>query len=318
MENQNKNYKKVGIRMKKNLCILFVLLLLLLGVFKFGKQAIVNFKIQDKEFVTINTLNSYNTGNKVFVFKRNKQIKYVIDDNITSILNYNGEEIIYINENSKMKIYNFENKKITETEISEMKRVFYAKKIENDVYFLQENDSSTDLYKYNISNKRVDKILNNITHYEFPLIYDSQIFYSKDEKMYIYDMKTKNSKETGIVGKFPFDLKNNELYFYLNGYILKSDLQTKKISKVYKVKDLIDTPRKVGESMYLFNVEGYCLDCLSVSNVFLFDSKLKEKINIKRIYNYKKLNYLGKEKKKDKVYDIYRETELTYSSYLFY
>ena len=196
--------------------------------------------------------------------------------------------------------------------------VFYAKKIENDVYFLQENDSSTDLYKYNISNKRVDKILNNITHYEFPLIYDSQIFYSKDEKMYIYDMKTKNSKETGIVGKFPFDLKNNELYFYLNGYILKSDLQTKKISKVYKVKDLIDTPRKVGESMYLFNVEGYCLDCLSVSNVFLFDSKLKEKINIKRIYNYKKLNYLGKERKKDKVYDIYRETELTYSSYLFY
>ena len=217
MENQNKNYKKVGIRMKKKLCILFVLLLLLLGVFKFGKQAIVNFKIQDKEFVTINTLNSYNTGNKVFVFKRNKQIKYVIDDNITSILNYNGEEIIYINENSKMKIYNFKNKKITETEISEMKRVFYAKKIENDVYFLQENDSSTDLYKYNISNKRVDKILNNITHYEFPLIYDSQIFYSKDEKMYIYDMKTKNSKETGIVGKFPFDLKNNELYFYLNG-----------------------------------------------------------------------------------------------------
>mgnify|MGYP003399608507 CR=1 FL=1 len=26
----------------------------------------------------------------------------------------------------------------------------------------------------------------------------------------------------------------------------------------------------------------------------------------------------AKEKKKDKVYDIYRETELTYSSYLFY
>ena len=68
MENQNKNYKKVGIRMKKKLCILFVLLLLLLGVFKFGKQAIVNFKIQDKEFVTINTLNSYNTGNKDFIY----------------------------------------------------------------------------------------------------------------------------------------------------------------------------------------------------------------------------------------------------------
>lgn len=184
---------------------------------------------------------------------------------------------------------------------------------DGEVYILKkskQNASMLDIYRYNLNDKTELKIIGNVDIYNgFPLIKDSNIFFTRNHEIHRYDFTTHNEENFNITGENPFDYDNDILYYMISssGEIRILNLKTQKSERLYKNKKLeksfiSDSPLKINDDLYLMKVitgddknEAY--------NFYIYDKKKNKLTNYKDIR--KKLG--GKKDKDLKDIFIYKE-----------
>lgn len=184
---------------------------------------------------------------------------------------------------------------------------------DGEVYILKkskQNASMLDIYRYNLNDKTELKIIENVDIYNgFPLIKDSNIFFTRNHEIHRYDFTTHNEENLNITGENPFDYDNDILYYMISssGEIRTLNLKTQKSERLYKNKKLeksfiSDSPLKINDDLYLMKVitgddknEAY--------NFYIYDKKKNKLTNYKDIR--KKLG--GKKDKDLKDIFIYKE-----------
>lgn len=182
-----------------------------------------------------------------------------------------------------------------------------------EVYILKkskQNASMLDIYRYNLNDKTELKIIENVDIYNgFPLIKDSNIFFTRNHEIHRYNFTAHNEENLNITGENPFDYDNDILYYMisLSGEIRTLNLKTQKSERLYKNKKLeksfiSGSPLKINDDLYLMKVitgddknEAY--------NFYIYDKKKNKLTNYKDIR--KKLG--GKKDKDLKDVFIYKE-----------
>ena len=184
---------------------------------------------------------------------------------------------------------------------------------EGEVYILKkskQNASMLDIYRYNLNDKTELKIIENADIYNgFPLIKDSNIFFTRNHEIHRYDFTTHNEENLNITGENPFDYDNDILYYMisLSGEIRTLNLKTQKSERLYKNKKLeksfiSGSPLKINDDLYLMKViTGDAKN--EVCNFYIYDKKKNKLTNYKDIR--KKLG--GKKDKDLKDVFIYKE-----------
>ena len=184
---------------------------------------------------------------------------------------------------------------------------------EGEVYILKkskQNASMLDIYRYNLNDKTELKIIENVDIYNgFPLIKDSNIFFTRNHEIHRYDFTTHNEENLNITGENPFDYDNDILYYMisLSGEIRTLNLKTQKSERLYKNKKLeksfiSGSPLKINDDLYLMKViTGDAKN--EVCNFYIYDKKKNKLTNYKDIR--KKLG--GKKDKDLKDVFIYKE-----------
>lgn len=185
---------------------------------------------------------------------------------------------------------------------------------DGEVYILKkskQNASMLDIYRYyNLNDKTELKIIENVDIYNgFPLIKDSNIFFTRNHEIHRYNFTAHNEENLNITGENPFDYDNDILYYMisLSGEIRTLNLKTQKSERLYKNKKLeksfiSGSPLKINDDLYLMKVitgddknEAY--------NFYIYDKKKNKLTNYKDIR--KKLG--GKKDKDLKDVFIYKE-----------
>ena len=184
---------------------------------------------------------------------------------------------------------------------------------EGEVYILKkskQNASMLDIYRYNLNDKTELKIIENVDIYNgFPLIKDSDIFFTRNHEIHRYDFTTHNEENLNITGENPFDYDNDILYYMisLSGEIRTLNLKTQKSERLYKNKKLeksfiSGSPLKINDDLYLMKVitgddknEAY--------NFYIYDKKKNKLTNYKDI----RKNLGGRKNKDLKDIFIYKE-----------
>ena len=183
-----------------------------------------------------------------------------------------------------------------------------------EVYILKkskQNASMLDIYRYyNLNDKTELKIIENVDIYNgFPLIKDSNIFFTRNHEIHRYDFTTHNEENLNITGENPFDYDNDILYYMisLSGEIRTLNLKTQKSERLYKNKKLeksfiSGSPLKINNDLYLMKVitgddknEAY--------NFYIYDKKKNKLTNYKDI----RKNLGGRKDKDLKDIFIYKE-----------
>ena len=183
-----------------------------------------------------------------------------------------------------------------------------------EVYILKkskQNASMLDIYRYyNLNDKTELKIIENVDIYNgFPLIKDSNIFFTRNHEIHRYNFTAHNEENLNITGENPFDYDNDILYYMisLSGEIRTLNLKTQKSERLYKNKKLeksfiSGSPLKINDDLYLMKIitgddknEAY--------NFYIYDKKKNKLTNYKDIR--KKLG--GKKDKDLKDVFIYKE-----------
>ena len=184
---------------------------------------------------------------------------------------------------------------------------------EGEVYILKkskQNASMLDIYRYNLNDKTELKIIENADIYNgFPLIKDSNIFFTRNHEIHRSDFTTHNEENLNITGENPFDYDNDILYYMisLSGEIRTLNLKTQKSERLYKNKKLeksfiSGSPLKINDDLYLMKViTGDAKN--EVCNFYIYDKKKNKLTNYKDIR--KKLG--GKKDKDLKDVFIYKE-----------
>ena len=183
-----------------------------------------------------------------------------------------------------------------------------------EVYILKkskQNASMLDIYRYyNLNDKTELKIIENVDIYNgFPLIKDSDIFFTRNHEIHRYDFTTHNEENLNITGENPFDYDNDILYYMISssGEIRTLNLKTQKSERLYKNKKLeksfiSGSPLKINNDLYLMKVitgddknEAY--------NFYIYDKKKNKLTNYKDI----RKNLGGRKDKDLKDIFIYKE-----------
>ena len=183
-----------------------------------------------------------------------------------------------------------------------------------EVYILKkskQNASMLDIYRYyNLNDKTELKIIENVDIYNgFPLIKDSNIFFTRNHEIHRYDFTTHNEENLNITGENPFDYDNDILYYMISssGEIRTLNLKTQKSERLYKNKKLeksfiSGSPLKINNDLYLMKVitgddknEAY--------NFYIYDKKKNKLTNYKDI----RKNLGGRKDKDLKDVFIYKE-----------
>ena len=183
-----------------------------------------------------------------------------------------------------------------------------------EVYILKkskQNASMLDIYRYyNLNDKTELKIIENVDIYNgFPLIKDSNIFFTRNHEIHRYDFTTHNEENLNITGENPFDYDNDILYYMISssGEIRTLNLKTQKSERLYKNKKLeksfiSGSPLKINNDLYLMKVitgddknEAY--------NFYIYDKKKNKLTNYKDI----RKNLGGRKDKDLKDIFIYKE-----------
>ena len=184
---------------------------------------------------------------------------------------------------------------------------------DGEVYILKkskQNASMLDIYRYNLNDKTELKIIENVDIYNgFPLIKDSNIFFTRNHEIHRYDFTTHNEENLNITGENPFDYDNDILYYMisLSGEIRTLNLKTQKSERLYKNKKLeksfiSGSPLKINNDLYLMKViTGDAKN--EVCNFYIYDKKKNKLTNYKDIR--KKLG--GKKDKDLKDVFVYKE-----------
>ena len=184
---------------------------------------------------------------------------------------------------------------------------------EGEVYILKkskQNASMLDIYRYNLNDKTELKIIENVDIYNgFPLIKDSDIFFTRNHEIHRYDFTTHNEENLNITGENPFDYDNDILYYMISssGEIRTLNLKTQKSERLYKNKKLeksfiSGSTLKINDDLYLMKVitgddknEAY--------NFYIYDKKKNKLTNYKDI----RKNLGGRKDKDLKDIFIYKE-----------
>lgn len=184
---------------------------------------------------------------------------------------------------------------------------------EGEVYILKkskQNASMLDIYRYNLNDKTELKIIENVDIYNgFPLIKDSNIFFTRNYEIHRYDFITHNEENLNITGENPFDYDNDILYYMISssGEIRTLNLKTQKSERLYKNKKLeksfiSGSTLKINDDLYLMKVitgddknEAY--------NFYIYDKKKNKLTNYKDI----RKNLGGRKDKDLKDIFIYKE-----------
>ena len=184
---------------------------------------------------------------------------------------------------------------------------------DGEVYILKkskQNASMLDIYRYNLNDKTELKIIENVDIYNgFPLIKDSNIFFTRNHEIHRYDFTTHNEENLNITGENPFDYDNDILYYMisLSGEIRTLNLKTQKSERLYKNKKLeksfiSDSTLKINDDLYLMKV--ITEDAKNeVCNFYIYDKKKNKLINHKDI----RKNLGGRKDKDLKDIFIYKE-----------
>ena len=184
---------------------------------------------------------------------------------------------------------------------------------DGEVYILKkskQNASMLDIYRYNLNDKTELKIIENVDIYNgFPLIKDSDIFFTRNHEIHRYDFTTHNEENLNITGENPFDYDNDILYYMISssGEIRTLNLKTQKSERLYKNKKLeksfiSGSTLKINDDLYLMKVitgddknEAY--------NFYIYDKKKNKLTNYKDI----RKNLGGRKDKDLKDIFIYKE-----------
>ena len=184
---------------------------------------------------------------------------------------------------------------------------------EGEVYILKkskQNASMLDIYRYNLNDKTELKIIENVDIYNgFPLIKDSNIFFTRNHEIHRSDFTTHNEENLNITGENPFDYDNDILYYMISssGGIRTLNLKTQKSERLYKNKKLeksfiSDSTLKINDDLYLMKV--ITEDAKNeVCNFYIYDKKKNKLINYKDI----RKNLGGRKDKDLKDIFIYKE-----------
>ena len=183
-----------------------------------------------------------------------------------------------------------------------------------EVYILKkskQNASMLDIYRYyNLNDKTELKIIENVDIYnDFPLIKDSNIFFTRNYEIHRYDFTTHNEENLNITGENPFDYDNDILYYMisLSGEIRTLNLKTQKSERLYKNKKLeksfiSGSPLKINDDLYLMKVITGD-DKNEVCNFYIYDKKKNKLTNYENI----RKNLGGRKDKDLKDIFIYKE-----------
>ena len=184
---------------------------------------------------------------------------------------------------------------------------------DGEVYILKkskQNASMLDIYRYNLNDKTELKIIENVDIYNgFPLIKDSNIFFTRNHEIHRYDFTAHNEENLNITGENPFDYDNDILYYMISssGEIRTLNLKTQKSERLYKNKKLeksfiSGSPLKINNDLYLMKVitgddknEAY--------NFYIYDKKKNKLTNYEDI----RKNLGGRKDKDLKDIFIYKE-----------
>ena len=183
-----------------------------------------------------------------------------------------------------------------------------------EVYILKkskQNASMLDIYRYyNLNDKTELKIIENADIYNgFPLIKDSNIFFTRNHEIHRSDFTTHNEENLNITGENPFDYDNDILYYMISssGEIRTLNLKTQKSERLYKNKKLeksfiSGSPLKINNDLYLMKViTGDAKN--EVCNFYIYDKKKNKLTNYKDI----RKNLGGRKDKDLKDIFIYKE-----------
>ena len=184
---------------------------------------------------------------------------------------------------------------------------------EGEVYILKkskQNASMLDIYRYNLNDKTELKIIENVDIYNgFPLIKDSNIFFTRNHEIHRSDFTTPNEENLNSTGENPFDYDNDILYYMisLSGEIRTLNLKTQKSERLYKNKKLeksfiSGSPLKINDDLYLMKViTGDAKN--EVCNFYIYDKKKNKLTNYEDI----RKNLGGRKDKDLKDIFIYKE-----------
>ena len=184
---------------------------------------------------------------------------------------------------------------------------------EGEVYILKkskQNASMLEIYRYNLNDKTELKIIENVDIYNgFPLIKDSNIFFTRNHEIHRYDFTTHNEENLNITGENPFDYDNDILYYMisLSGEIRTLNLKTQKSERLYKNKKLeksfiSGSPLKINDDLYLMKVITGD-DKNEACNFYIYDKKKNKLTNYEDI----RKNLGGRKDKDLKDIFIYKE-----------
>ena len=184
---------------------------------------------------------------------------------------------------------------------------------EGEVYILKkskQNASMLDIYRYNLNDKTELKIIENVDIYNgFPLIKDSNIFFTRNYEIHRYDFITHNEENLNITGENPFDYDNDILYYMISssGEIRTLNLKTQKSERLYKNKKLeksfiSDSTLKINDDLYLMKVVTGD-DKNEAYNFYIYNKKKNKLTNYEDI----RKNLGGRKDKDLKDIFIYKE-----------
>ena len=247
----------------KIIIVLFTVLLLFILVKKHRQSKLLDFLKEKRILIAVNILE--NRG-KILIFKGKNKISEIPAENIASILSVENNSVFYL-ETDRKKKENFavqidlDTKKVaSRIKIPFNREIFYARKINNIIYFSDRNifeDKSNKvhyLYLFDINKNKLLKIMDYDSK-GMPLITKEEIIYSKNGKIYSLEI-SKNNNNYLFEGSNPFAIEEEMVYYEENGNILKrgKNSNNKKIlfKKDNNQEGLI---KRISENLYVFMTE---------------------------------------------------------------
>ena len=287
--------------MKKNILVLFMLICLIIFLIKkYHSLKLFDF-INKRTFVmSLETFTPKNS--KIVIFKGVKKESEIPVNNLSSMLLIEKDRLFYF-ENFYLEekniienfivIFDLKTKKIIKKiKIPFNKSIFNIKKVKNKIYFtdissdeIRFNNKKNNLYCFDLENNKIEMILDYDTE-GLPLILESEIIYSKENKIYLFKLENKTNMYL-FDGVYPFEIEKNFLYYEENGKIIKRNINgnNKKIiyTKKYKNRRAI---KKLNNSVYVFIIlEDQTKLPFDVNFLEVVDIKSNAKINLNKVFS---------------------------------
>ena len=278
----------------KIIIVLFTVLLLFILVKKYRQSKLLDFLKEKRILIAVHILE--NEG-KILIFKGKNKISEIPAENIVSILSVENNSVFYLETNMEKKEssavqIDLDTKKVTaRIKIPFSHEIFYARKINNTIYFsdrsiFKDKRNKVDyLYLFDINRNKLLKIM-DYDNEGMPLITKEEIIYSKNGKIYSLDTY-KNNNNYLFEGSNPFAIEEEMVYYEENGNILKrgKNSNNKKIlfKKDNNQKELI---KKISENLYVFMKEKEMewFMYLEYTELEMKNIKNNENINLNNIF----------------------------------